>query len=148
MKQILTFTGIVAAIIAIAITATGRSNNMGSAKSPYTDTAGFAQFQAWKAQQLSIATVPAQPYARHTVYHENTYRTASPQYTYATQRTYRKKGWSKAAKGAVIGAGSGALIGAVINKRAPAVGAIVGGIAGGGAGYAIGRSMDKKDGRY
>lgn len=58
-----------------------------------------------------------------------------------------KKGWSKAAKGTVIGAASGAVIGAVVNKRAPAVGAVVGGAVGAGVGYGIGRSKDKKDGR-
>ena len=58
-----------------------------------------------------------------------------------------KKGWSKSAKGAVIGGVVGATAGAIINKRAPAVGAVVGGVVGAGAGYEIGRSKDKKDGR-
>lgn len=58
-----------------------------------------------------------------------------------------KKGWSKAAKGAVIGGASGAVIGAVINKRNRTAGAVIGGVLGAGAGYGIGRGMDKKDGR-
>ena len=57
-----------------------------------------------------------------------------------------KKGWSKAAKGAVIGAGAGAVAGVLIDKK-DARGAIVGGLTGAGAGYVIGRSQDKKDGR-
>lgn len=58
-----------------------------------------------------------------------------------------KKGWSKAAKGAVIGGVAGAAGGAVINKKNPVVGAVIGGVIGAGGGYAIGRGMDKKDGR-
>ena len=59
-----------------------------------------------------------------------------------------KKGWSKAAKGAVIGGATGAAAGAVINKKNRAVGAVIGGVLGAGGGYVIGRDMDKKDGRY
>lgn len=61
-------------------------------------------------------------------------------------KTVQKKGWSKAAKGAVIGAGAGAIAGAVISKK-PVKGAVIGGVIGAGAGYVIGRSKDKKDGR-
>lgn len=57
-----------------------------------------------------------------------------------------KKGWSKAAKGTVIGAGSGAAVGAIVSKK-KGKGAIIGGAVGAGAGYIIGRSKDKKDGR-
>lgn len=56
-----------------------------------------------------------------------------------------KKGWSKSAKGAVIGGAGGAVIGAVINKKNPAVGAAIGGVLGGAVGYGIGKSKDKKD---
>lgn len=58
-----------------------------------------------------------------------------------------KKGWSKAAKGAVIGGVAGAAGGAVINKKNPVVGAVIGGVVGAGGGYVIGRKMDKKSGR-
>ena len=64
-----------------------------------------------------------------------------------TTPTAKKKGWSKAAQGTAIGAGSGAVIGAVVSKN-KAKGAIIGGVIGAGGGYTIGRSMDKKDGRY
>lgn len=63
-----------------------------------------------------------------------------------SQTVAKKKGWSKAAKGTVIGAGSGAVIGAVISKK-KGKGAIIGGVLGAGVGYGIGRSKDKKDGR-
>jgi hypothetical protein len=60
----------------------------------------------------------------------------------------RKKGWSKAAKGAAIGGAGGAIAGAIIGKNNRALGAVIGGVVGGGVGYGIGRSKDKKDGRY
>lgn len=59
----------------------------------------------------------------------------------------KKKGWSKAAKGAAIGAGVGAVGGAIISKK-KGLGAVIGGVVGGAGGYIIGRSKDKKDGRY
>ncbi|GEO10957.1 YMGG-like glycine zipper-containing protein [Segetibacter aerophilus] len=59
----------------------------------------------------------------------------------------KKKGWSKAAKGAAIGAGTGAVAGAIISKK-KGLGAVVGGVVGGAGGYIIGRNKDKKDGRY
>ncbi len=58
----------------------------------------------------------------------------------------KKKGWSKAAKGAVIGAGVGAATGAIISKK-KGKGAVIGAIIGSGAGYVIGRDKDKKSGR-
>lgn len=61
--------------------------------------------------------------------------------------TTKKKGWSKAAKGAVIGAGTGAAAGAIISKK-KGKGAIIGGVVGAAGGYIIGRGKDKKDGRY
>lgn len=64
-----------------------------------------------------------------------------------TTTTTKKKGWSKAATGAVIGAGTGAAAGAIISKK-KGKGAIIGGIIGGAGGYILGRSKDKKDGRY
>lgn len=58
----------------------------------------------------------------------------------------KKKGWSKAAKGTVIGAGVGAIGGAVLSKK-KGLGAIVGGVVGAAGGYIIGKGMDKKDNR-
>jgi hypothetical protein len=56
-----------------------------------------------------------------------------------------KRGWSKKAKGAVIGAATGAAAGAVINKKNRKVGGVVGGVVGAAAGYGIGRHKDKKE---
>lgn len=58
----------------------------------------------------------------------------------------KKKGWSQAAKGAVIGAGAGALGGVIVDKK-DGRGAAIGGVVGAGAGYLIGRSQDRKSGR-
>ena len=59
-----------------------------------------------------------------------------------------KKGWSKTAKGAVIGGVVGAGTGAIINKKNRGAGAVIGGVIGAGAGAVIGNEMDKKDGRH
>lgn len=64
-----------------------------------------------------------------------------------TAKVEKKTGWSKAAKGAVIGGVAGAVGGAVINKKNRVVGAVIGGVVGAAGGYGIGRTMDKKDGR-
>lgn len=63
-----------------------------------------------------------------------------------TTTTTRRKGWSRAAKGAVIGAGVGAATGAIISKN-KAEGAIIGGLAGAGLGAGTGAILDdaKKD---
>lgn len=58
----------------------------------------------------------------------------------------KKKGWSDAAKGTVIGAGAGALGGVLIDKK-DGRGAIIGGLVGAGTGYLIGRDQDRKSGR-
>jgi len=64
-----------------------------------------------------------------------------------TAKVEKKEGWSKAAKGAVIGGVAGAAGGAIINKKNRVVGAVIGGVLGAAGGYGIGRTMDKKDGR-
>jgi len=68
-----------------------------------------------------------------------------------TETTTTKKtntGWSKTAKGAVIGGVVGAGTGAVVNKKNRAAGAVVGGVVGAGTGAIIGNELDKKDGRH
>ncbi len=59
-----------------------------------------------------------------------------------------KTGWSKTAKGAVIGGVVGAGSGAVINRKNRAAGAVIGGVVGAGAGAVIGNEAGKKDGRH
>lgn len=61
----------------------------------------------------------------------------------ATTVTPKKKGWSGAAKGAVIGAGVGAVTGALVSKK-HGEGAIIGGLAGAGVGAGTGAIIDSK----
>lgn len=67
--------------------------------------------------------------------------------TTETTKVEKKEGWSKAAKGAVIGGVAGAAGGAIINKKNRVAGAVIGGVIGAAGGYGVGRTMDKKDGR-
>lgn len=64
----------------------------------------------------------------------------------STTRSTKKKGWSKAAQGAVIGGAAGAVGGAIISKH-KGTGAAIGAAVGATGGYIIGRDKDKKDGR-
>jgi len=73
-------------------------------------------------------------------------RSSSGSGTSTGQTTTQKRGWSKAAKGAVIGGASGAVVGAVVSKK-KGKGAVIGGVVGAAGGYILGRSKDKKDGR-
>ena len=136
MKQVFTLIAI-AAVSSVAVV--GMSNKNSSKK---VDDSELAQFQAWKDAKETTGK---------SVAHKRSVNYQSPKMVSESQnaaKTTTKKGWSKAAKGAVIGAASGAVAGAVINKRNRAVGAVIGGVLGAGAGYGIGRTMDKKDGRF
>lgn len=124
-----------------------------------SDTAGLADFQQWKAQnelgeqQSASAAVPvrntsAARRTTSTTTRRSTGGTTSGGTASSTSTTAAKKeGWSKTAKGAVIGGVVGAGAGAVINKKNRAAGAVIGGVVGAGAGAVIGRKADKKDGR-
>lgn len=129
----------------------------------YVDTAGLSDFQKWKVQNElkdpavyynQGAEVPAMHPARKTVKSHSSARSSSnnnggslnsvSQYP---AKTTVKKGWSRKAKGAVIGGGGGAILGAVINKNNRLVGGAIGGALGAGLGYVIGNELDKKHGR-
>jgi hypothetical protein len=136
------------------------------------DTAGLAEFRTWKAQNELMNEQQAQEeeYAPAAVAPVRSSATRSSSatsrkssgssvrrtssanggtYSSTSSNTAKKKeGWSKAAKGAAIGGAGGAITGAVINKKNRAAGAVVGGVVGGVVGYGVGRSKDKKDGRY
>lgn len=60
-----------------------------------------------------------------------------------TTVTEKRKGWSRAAKGAVIGAGVGAITGAAVSKK-KGEGAIIGGLAGAGLGAGAGAIIDSE----
>lgn len=102
----------------------------------FKDSVEYAEFMKWKQEQVSIQAAQKEKETK-IIYRDASTASTTPQ----------KKGWSKAAKGAVIGGAGGAVVGAVVNKRDRAAGAVVGGVIGAGVGYGIGRAEDKKDGR-
>lgn len=156
MKKILSILTI--AVVIASCSQNPQKLDANATKVTAADTAGLADFQAWKSQNelaeynayMKSQYAPASKApATHT--HARTTRNSgnmSSQSSNTAKAPARKKGWSKAAKGAAIGAGTGAIAGAVINKRNRGAGAVIGGVVGGAGGYVIGRSMDKKDGRY
>ncbi len=66
----------------------------------------------------------------------------------STNSAKAKQGWSKTAKGAVIGGVVGAGTGVIVDKKHRVTGGIVGGAVGAGAGAIIGNQLDKKSGRH
>jgi len=119
------------------------------------DTSGLAQFDAWKKQQefaaqyaIYQATVAkntpvksSQAVARKT---KETTGSMSTSTSYPAKTAEKKKGWSKAAKGAVIGGVVGAAGGAVIYKKNRVLGGVIGGVVGAAGGFGIGKHLDKK----
>lgn len=155
MKRILPILVVLTAITA-AMVACNKNPGADSRSLSYADTAGLAQFRSWKMQNelaVSQAYVPVKKTttstARKTTTANSNYGSGSMNSVSENNaKTAEKKGWSKAAKGTAIGGGSGAVLGAVINKKNRVAGGVVGGVVGAGIGYLIGRSQDKKDGRY
>lgn len=143
------------AVVMTACNTTPDDSTTQKAIQPATDTTGLAEFQAWKAQNELINTqqnTAMQPQTREVVkyYPVSSARRSSSGVSRSsgTASTTRKKGWSSAAKGAVIGGVAGAAGGAIINKKNRALGGVIGGVLGAGAGYGIGRGIDKRNGRY
>lgn len=168
MKKLLFLLPIIAAILMVACNSKPKTNTEDVARKVAdslrlaADTAGLAQFQAWKAQneltdqnmsgQTALAATPAVSSNSSSVRRSSSSsRNSGGSMSSGSSNTAKapqKKGWSKAAKGAVIGGVAGGAAGAIINKRNRVVGGVVGGVIGAGVGYGIGRSKDKKDGRY
>jgi hypothetical protein len=109
------------AIAAIALAACNRASRTADAQITVEDTLGLADFKAWKAQeaqaelQAMYVNNNAKPVARKSTRTRSSGSMSSESSHNA--QVAKKRGWSKAAKGAVIGAGAGAVIGAVVNKR-------------------------------
>ena len=149
--------------IAVAMTACNTSPNSDTTQKaiqPATDTTGMSEFRAWKAQNELVNTsenTANQPQGQTKTIVKyvpvSTRRSSSSSSrsgvstSSGTATASRKKGWSSAAKGAVIGGVAGAAGGAIINKKNRTLGGVVGGVLGAGAGYGIGRHIDKKNGR-
>lgn len=147
MKQLLTALSLVA-VMASCKSKTETVTDQAKVLSA-TDSIEFANFQAWKEQQAEQKAINNNRTVRYVEHKHNTVATSTPSSnTNTTTTAAKKKGWSKAAKGAVIGGVSGAVIGGVVSKRNRAAGIAIGTVLGGGVGYGIGRTMDKKDGRY
>lgn len=149
MKKIL----FIFAVAAIALAACNRAPKTADAQISVADTIGLAEFREFKAQQaqaeLQAMYAANAKQATRTVTRTRTSNSGTlGSESSNNAQVAKKKGWSKAAKGAVIGAGTGAVLGAVINKRNRVAGGVIGGVIGGGVGFGIGRHMDKKDGRY
>lgn len=161
MKRVIPILTIVA-VLAVLMVSCKSKTTADATTMKYSDTLGLAQFQQWKIQNELAATedyqksaVATAPKARATSAVRRTSSGSRNNGTWSNTsessnaaKAPAKKGWSKAAKGAVIGGVAGAVGGAVINKKNRGLGAVIGGVAGGAVGYGIGRHMDKKDGRY
>jgi hypothetical protein len=127
------------------------------------DTTGLASFNAWKAQnelaneyqqpqQTSSKTrtvIKYVPVKSKSISHTSVEQSSGSISNESSQtaKIEKKTGWSKAAKGAVIGGVAGVAGGAIIDKKNRVVGAVIGGILGAAGGYGIGHTMDKNDDR-
>jgi len=155
MKRIIPAIAIAATTLVACNTNPGVDSASQQKAVPTADTTGYAQFQAWKAQNELAntanynANAPQQQSHTHTrtIVREHPSSGSGSTASTSSGTATRKKGWSSAAKGAVIGGVAGAAGGAVVNKKNRAAGAVIGGVVGAAGGYGIGRSIDKKNGR-
>jgi hypothetical protein len=154
---------IIASVFAFAISACNQQPQT-KAANVTTDTTGMAAFQAMQRQHLqdsiALANKPAEPAhlvsekttssrtSSHTSGSGSTSARSTTMSSESSNTATKKKGWSKTAKGAVIGGVVGAGAGAVIDKKHRGAGAVIGGVVGAGAGAIIGNEKDKKDGRH
>jgi hypothetical protein len=173
MKKLLLIPGI--SILMIACNTMPEQNTGATQTAHQTisqqDTTGLAAYNAWKAQnelanikttqslqqtqpasetRTIVKYVPVKTTSSKSVSHSSSSNSVSGSMNNESSQTAKveqKKGWSKAAKGAVIGGVAGAAGGAIINKKNRVVGAVIGGVLGAAGGYGIGRNMDKNDGR-
>jgi YMGG-like Gly-zipper len=154
-KSILIFSIVSAMLLFLAAcnTKTQVDPNAGKVMT-YTDTLGLADFQKWKAQnELRDPSVyykqgiaSARTPVKKSVVHRRTAGSLNSVGQYPAKPAL-KRGWSRKAKGAVIGGGSGAIIGALVNKKNRLVGGALGGVLGAGLGYVVGNELDRKHGR-
>jgi hypothetical protein len=151
MKQILyTTTAVVVSAAMLISSCKNNDTKLESGSVPVTPNSisqqEYNDYKAWKEQQQNTQTNTTTAPPTTVVVHKH--YTVNKTEPVAQSTKTKKKGWSKAAKGTAIGAGVGAAAGAIIVKKNRGLGAAAGAVIGGGAGYGVGRSMDKKDGRY
>ena len=154
MKKLLPILGI--AFFAIVIFAScGSKQSSDQLAMNSVDTTGLAQFDAWKKQQDFAAqyAIYQESMAKSTPVKSNqavvrktkeTTGSMSTSTSYPAKAAVKKKGWSNAAKGAVIGGVVGAAGGAVIYKKNRVLGGVIGGVVGAAGGFGIGKHLDKK----
>ena len=133
MKKLITIVSITAIIVSCKNSPADNTKVLAA----YKDSVEHAEFNKWKAAQEAKQKEKTIVYRTLPAQNSTAPMEAAPE----------KKGWSRAAKGAVIGGVTGAAAGAIIDKKNPAAGAVIGGVAGAGVGYGIGRSIDKKKNR-
>jgi hypothetical protein len=168
MKKLLPISiiAIIAAVVMIACNRRPETDANGKVLT-HTDTLGLADFQKWKAQnELKDPTVyynqgneiasnqPTRTIVKYVPVRRSSAHSTSRSYNSGSMNSVSqypakslKRGWSRKAKGAVIGGGSGAILGAVISKNNRLVGGALGGALGAGLGYVIGNELDGKHGR-
>lgn len=154
MKKVLPILGITALTV-ILFTSCGNKQQDDSKALAVVDTTGQAQFEAWKKQQefaaqyaLYKAEMEKNNPTSAAVAKPKSYQktgSMSTSTSYPAKTAEKKKGWSKSAKGAVIGGAAGGALGAVIYKKNRVLGGVIGAVVGAGAGYGIGKHLDKKD---
>ena len=155
MKKVLPIFGIAATTVILFSACSDKQTAKPVEQLAVIDTTGLAQFESWKKQQEFAAqyAIYKSDMEKNTAKATTTGKVAakktktgsmSTTTSYPAKTVEKKKGWSKAAKGAVIGGVSGAVLGGVIAKKNRALGAVIGGVAGAGAGYGIGKHLDKK----
>ncbi len=115
----------------------------------YSDTSNITQVEpvVVPVTRVPRSVAPRRSTSSTQTRTSSTTNSGSGTNTQTTQTTTRKRGWSSAAKGAVIGGGAGAIGGAIISRKKPVQGAIIGGVVGAAGGYIIGKDIDKKRGR-
>ncbi|PST82995.1 hypothetical protein C7T94_10225 [Pedobacter yulinensis] len=160
MKKILGVLMLSASIVACGPSAKEKEQIRIAAEKRITDSLRLDSFkkveiarqEKIEQERVAAAAAAAAAAAERRSYARSSYRSSgsgsgSSSSSYGgTQATAKKKGWSDAAKGTLIGAGAGAVGGALIDKK-KGRGAVIGGLIGAGTGYVIGRGEDRKSGR-
>ena len=115
----------------------------------------FERAEAAEKQKLAAEAAAAAAVAKNRSSNSSSTRSRNSYSSGTSNQVYtpaplaqpaEKKGWSSAAKGAVIGGVVGAGTGVLVDKK-DGRGAVIGGVVGAGTGYVIGRQRDKKTGR-
>ncbi len=142
MKKLFT----IATVAIIMVSCKSKSANETNVLSA-SDSTSYKEFVKWKEDKAAEKAKPVVTHHIHSTSNNTTANNTTANST-ATTQPAEKKGWSKSAKGAVIGAGAGAAAGAIINKNDRVKGAVIGGVLGAGAGYGIGKVIEKKDQKH